>query len=168
MCFLLGTLTQDWLLSQTKGTNCVISFQEKASNKSSISNCDLMGNSAFLYTILGIMFRAPGISVSLTAGRLLEAAFSTAALVLGAFLSSHSAETWCLFYLRVGGSGVPGHSGRHSLFLSKPLKSPAQNKLRIRCCHVAIHNSRKNAHGSLRVTLPWHDSLAQLSQNREI
>lgn len=73
-----------------------------------------MGNSAFPYAILGIMFWAPGISVSLTAGLLPEAAFLTAALVLGAFLSPHSAETCCALYLRVGASGVPGQSGRHS------------------------------------------------------
>lgn len=168
MCFVLGTLTQDWLLSQLKGTKCAISFQEKASNKNSVSNCGLMGNFAFLYFILGIMFWAPGISAFLTAGRLPGAAFSTAALVLGAFLSSHSAETWRALYLGAGASGVPGHSGRHSLFLPKPLKGSTQNKLRIHRCHVATHSSRECAHGSLRVTLPWRDSLAQLSKNQEV
>lgn len=117
MCFVLGTLTQVWLLSQIKRTNCVISFQEKASNKSSASNCDLTENFAFLCSILGIMFWAPGISVSLTAGRLPQAAFLTAALVLGAFLSSNSAETWCTLYLRAGVSRAPGHSAYSSLSL---------------------------------------------------
>lgn len=51
-----------------------------------------------------------------------------------------------------------------SLFLSKPLKGSIQNKLRIHRCHVVIHSSRKCAGGSLRVTLPWRDSLAQLSK----
>lgn len=94
MFFVLGTLTQDWLLSQINGTNYAISFQEKASNNSSVSNCELMGNFAFLYSILGIMFWAPGISLFLTAGRLPEVAF-----VLGASLSSHSAGTWWALHL---------------------------------------------------------------------
>lgn len=101
MFFVLGTLTQDCLLSQIKRTNGAISFQEKARNKSSVSNCDLIGNFAFLYAILGIMFWAPGISVFLTTGRLPGAAFFDSCPC-----------SWCLLILTLQKPGVLCTSGQ--------------------------------------------------------
>lgn len=73
-----------------------------------------MGNVTFLCTILGIMVWAPGSSLSLTAGRLPEAA-GPAALVLGAFFSSHSAGTWCA--LSQGSQDTQAHTAYSSLSL---------------------------------------------------
>lgn len=72
--------TYTGLMSQTSGTNCATPFQGKAINKSCVSSSDLMGNLAFFYNILGILWTA-GSYVFLTAGLVPEAAFSTVSLM---------------------------------------------------------------------------------------
>lgn len=159
-------------MSQTKGVNCTTPFQGKAINKSNVSSSDLVEKFAFFYTVLGIILWTPGSYLSHCRTFAWSCFFYsiTYALVLGATLSSYSAETSGTLYLSVivsGGRTIPGHSARHSLFLYNLLKCATQNKLRrIHCCHVAIHNIRKYGHGSLRVTLQWHDSLALLNKRR--